>query len=179
MKKACLLSLLIAAVAFSALPAQAGGPKGPSPSPGLTPAERDNILYLYEEEKVARDVYAAMYDIHGAFVFDAIGASEQRHMDAVKKLADKYGIVLPDNDAGVFDNDDLQAAYDALVEKGGSGLTAALEAGVEIEEMDIDDIEEMLGGTDQADIARVLNNLLDGSYNHLEAFTTQLGVTRP
>ena len=47
--------------------------------------------------------------------------------------------------------------------------------GVEIEEMDIADIVRMLGETDQADITRDLNNLLDGSENHLDAFNTQLG----
>ena len=32
------------------------------------------------------------------------------------------------------------------------------------------DIETMLEDTDKADIERVLSNLLDGSYNHLDAF---------
>jgi hypothetical protein len=47
---------------------------------------------------------------------------------------------------------------------------------VEIEEMDIGDIERMLEETDKADIKRVLSNLLNGSYNHLDAFNTQLGL---
>ncbi|MBW2428627.1 MAG: DUF2202 domain-containing protein [Deltaproteobacteria bacterium] len=47
---------------------------------------------------------------------------------------------------------------------------------MEIEEMDIADIERMLEETDNADIKRVLSNLLNGSYNHLDAFKTQLGL---
>jgi hypothetical protein len=42
--------------------------------------------------------------------------------------------------------------------------------------MDIGDIERMLGETNKSDITRVLTNLLDGSYNHLDAFNTQLGL---
>jgi hypothetical protein len=51
---------------------------------------------------------------------------------------------------------------------------------VEIEVMDIADIIRMLEELEKpvkADIKRVIENLLAGSKNHLDAFNTQLGIT--
>ncbi len=54
-------------------------------------------------------------------------------------------------------------------------LTDALEVGVDIELLDIKDIKDvMLPDVLQADVVRVLQNLLAGSYNHLDAFTGAL-----
>jgi hypothetical protein len=77
---------------------------------------------------------------------------------------------------GIFTNEVIQDEYDRLLDKGMLNLTSAIEVGVEIEEMDIGDIERMLTQTEKTDIKRVLSNLLDGSYNHLDAFNTQLGL---
>ncbi len=159
-------------------PLWAKGPNGPSASSGLTEAEKANILYLYEEEKLARDIYVEMYIAHGAYIFNRISESEQRHMDAVERLITKYGLddTVLYNDYGIFTDGDLQKEYDHLLEDGLGNLTSALEVSVAIEEMDIADIENMLEDTDKADIQRVLSNLLRGSYNHLEAFNRQLNL---
>jgi hypothetical protein len=70
--------------------------------------------------------------------------------------------------------DVIRDEYIRLLEKGELSLTPALEVGVEIEEMDIGDIERMLGETVKADIERVIESLQAGSNNHLDAFSTQL-----
>lgn len=161
---------------FSVVPLWAKGPNGTSTSAGLTGSEKANILYLYEEEKLAHDIYVEMYGLYGAYIFNNISESEQRHMSALARLISKYE---PDNTVlqngpGIFINKVLQEEYDRLMEKGSLNLTCALKVGVEIEEMDISDIESMLEETDKADIKRVLFNLLDGSYNHLDAFYSQI-----
>ena len=160
-------------------PLWAKGPKGPSTSSVLTGIEEANILYLFEEEKLAHDIYVEMYNLYGAYIFNNISESEQRHMDAVAKLISKYeldDIVVYDNVPGVFTNGDIQGEYDRLLDNGGKSLTDALKVGVEIEIMDIGDIERMLEETEKTDIERVLSNLLAGSENHLDAFNTQLGL---
>lgn len=165
-------------VAFLAAPLWAKGPNGPSTSSGLTDTEEANILFLYEEEKLAHDIYVEMYNSYGAYVFNNISESEQRHMNAVAKLISKYELddSAVNNGLGIFNNGIIQDEYDRLLKKGNLNLTSALEVGVEIEEMDIADIERMLDETDKADIKRVLSNLLEGSNNHLDAFNTQLGL---
>ncbi|HHJ13326.1 MAG TPA: DUF2202 domain-containing protein, partial [Gammaproteobacteria bacterium] len=42
----------------------------------LTDVERDGILYMREEEKLARDVYLHLYDVWQLRVFDNISVSE-------------------------------------------------------------------------------------------------------
>jgi hypothetical protein len=148
---------------------------------GLTAAEKYWLTYMREEEKLARDVYLAMHAKWGAAIFANIAASEQRHMDAVKSLLDKYNLPDPasDDTPGVF-TDTFQALYDNLEAQGSVSLVEALKVGVFIEETDIDDLETGIASTTRRDIKKVYSNLLQGSYNHLDAFCSDLekrGVT--
>jgi len=141
------------------------------PAGELTQAETDALLFMWEEEKLARDVYTAFSTIYTKPLFNNIAASEQTHMDAVKDLLDRYGLATPsDGTAGVFVNADLQALYTQLVAQGKVSELDAVKVGAAIEEIDILDLKERLPQTDQADIQQVFNSLLLGSYNHLNSF---------
>ncbi len=139
-------------------------------------AEAAALLFMREEEKLARDVYQALYDAWGAKVFKNIAVSESRHMESVKALLDAYGLADPvgANAAGVFVNSELQTAYVDLVAKGTQSLIDAYEVGKTIEELDIEDLEALLTISQHADITEVAQNLLNASENHLAAFNRQL-----
>ncbi len=147
-------------------------------SGATTELTEDEILalqFMREEEKLARDVYLALYDIWGLQIFNNIASSEQTHTDAVKTLIDRYGITDTFSpEYGVFIDPDLQAMYDQLVAQGSQSLGDAIKVGAAIEEIDILDLEESLEKTDKADIIAVYNNLLKGSENHLRAFVSTL-----
>jgi hypothetical protein len=141
----------------------------------LTAAEVSHILYMREEEKLARDVYLTLYEKWGLPVFQNIAQSEETHMAAIDTLIDRYGLVDPATDeVGTFTNPDLQALYDRLIEQGYRSVVDALRVGAAIEEIDILDLQEAIEGTDHADIALVYGNLARGSENHLRAFVTNL-----
>lgn len=142
----------------------------------LSETEVADLLYMREEEKLAHDVYLAMYDQWGVNVFQNIAASEQTHTDAIMYLLDRYSLVDPvgDNAPGVFVNQDLQTLYDQLVEQGSQSLADALRVGAAIEEIDILDLDATIARTDHADIVLVYQNLSAGSENHLRAFVTTL-----
>jgi hypothetical protein len=142
----------------------------------LSAAEAESLAFMREEEKLARDVYLTLYEQWGAATFQSIAASEQTHTDSVKALLARYSVPDPAADMarGVFANADLQALYDQLVETGSASLASALRVGAVIEEIDILDLRERLAQTDETDIQRVYQNLLNGSYNHLRAFTSAL-----
>jgi hypothetical protein len=139
----------------------------------LSDAETQALVFIREEEKLARDVYETLYDKWGVSEFSTIAASESRHMASFKNLLDRYGLVDPVgvDTPGAFVNDELQAAYDDLVAQGTQSVEAAYQVGVSIEQLDIADLEELIGQTTHSDISRVMNNLLRGSQNHLAAFT--------
>ena len=141
----------------------------------LTTAEQAGLLYMREEEKLARDVYNVFYTRYGLRVFNNIAAGEQAHMDAVLTLLTRYDLSAPAAAApGVFNNAELQALYDDLIDQGSQSLSEALRAGVLIEETDIADLQDSLAQTTHADIRTVYTNLLRGSGNHLRAFSRQL-----
>jgi len=140
----------------------------------LTEFETSGLLYIAEEEKLAHDVYTVLYDKWQLPIFANIATSEQTHVDAVSQLLERHQIDDPTigEPAGVFTDPDLQKAYDDLVAKGGESLEAALQAGAQVEEMDLFDLQQQ--ETNTPDVALVYANLEKGSRNHLRAFVDQL-----
>ncbi len=141
---------------------------------GLSEEEKEAILYMREEEKLARDVYLALYERWKLPIFNNIARSEQRHMDMVKALIDRYGLEDPALDREAFTNQELQKLYDELVSRGQTSIEEALKVGALIEEVVIKDIKDWLQVVDKADVKMVFNNLMLGSENHLRAFTSTL-----
>jgi hypothetical protein len=143
----------------------------------LTQAEIDGLLYMREEEKLARDSYLTLYNKWHLPIFSRIASSEVMHMTRVKDLLDRYG--LPDPAAGravgEFTNPTLQQLYDDLMVQGSQTSMEALKVGVTIEEVDIKDLKNYITATNKTDILQVYGNLLNASYNHLSAFNNQLG----
>ncbi len=144
------------------------------PASDLSPDEAAALLFMREEEKLARDVYNALYALWGQSTFTNIASSEQMHMDEVKLLLDRYSLTDPALAPGSFTDPSLQALYDQLVARGSISLSEALKVGAAIEEIDILDLQERLAQTDNADLQQVFNNLMNGSYNHLNAFASAL-----
>ena len=145
----------------------------------LTEAEIEGIRFMREEEKVARDVYIYLYEIYPLRPFLNISKSEQAHMDAIKYLIDIYDLEDPvgDNPEGVFQNEELQELYDALIEIGSTSREEALKVGALIEEVDIIDLRtELDSNASNEDVIRVYTNLCKASEAHLRAFTGVLAL---
>lgn len=146
----------------------------PSGSYPLTDAEKDALLYMVEEEKLAGDVYLRMYEMWGLPIFQNIAQSEQQHQQAVANLLQTYGIANPaTQQTGVFVNPDLQALYDQLVKQGSQSPAEALQVGALIEELDIFDLQQRLAQTANPEVQQVFDNLMNGSIHHLSSFAAQ------
>lgn len=147
----------------------------------LTNQEREDLLFLAEEEKLARDVYLFSYDTHNQQIFNNISNSEQSHMNSVFGLLDKYEIPNPveDNPVGFFIDSNLQVLYFQLIAQATPSLNDALEVGALIEDLDIHDISTLEGHTSKSDILNVYSKLTCGSRNHLRSFVAQLGSYSP
>ncbi len=143
------------------------------PAGDVDDQEIADLLWMREEEKLARDVYMTLGEQWDIQVFTHISNAEQQHMDAVGLLLDRYDIEDPvgDNPVGVFTNPELQALYDKLIEQGSQSQADALLVGGAIEELDIQDLEKAIVDTDNADIQQVYNSLMSGSEQHLRAFS--------
>ncbi len=141
----------------------------------LTQQQIDDLIFMYQEEKVARDVYTELYELWGQSVFKNIIQSENSHMNGVKSLLLAYNIPLPivDTNIGEFPLAELQEMYNTLMAKGRLSANDALEVGVIVEEKDIEDLIAKMENV-PADILKVYGNLLNGSYNHLDAFNKNI-----
>ena len=174
--------ITIALVTLAASVAVVAAPISTAGSVTLDPNEKAELQYMREEEKLARDVYRALAaKWSDAAVFARIAQSEQRHMDAVEVVLDRYGVADPaaGKAAGVFSDPKLQALYDDLVTEGRVSLQAAYAVGMKIEKADIADLQVALAATDNADLERLYGNLLAASKNHLQAFTAHATGTVP
>ena len=142
----------------------------------LSSQEKDGLIYMRLEEKLTRDVYLTLGKTYKQKMFVNIPQSEQRHMDAVKVLLDKYEIADPikEDEIGSFTNADFKKLYNDLVKKGQTSFNNAMLVGKEIEEIDIKDLVERIEQTDNPDIKAVYENLKQGSENHLRAFTRHI-----
>ena len=142
----------------------------------LDATETDYLLFMREEEKLARDTYITLYERWSLNTFSNISRSEQKHMDAVLAQLQKFGLEDPvrDDTVGVFTNETLATLYADLVGRGEASLLEALHVGAYIEELDISDLWDAIDNTDEASLISTYENLLAGSRNHLRAFVGQV-----
>jgi hypothetical protein len=141
----------------------------------LTDYEYADLLFLREEEKLARDVYLFSYEKYKFEIFKNISNSEQQHMNSVLQLLNKYNIQDPISvEIGVFNNQTLQNMYNQLVAKSSISLLDALIVGNQIEDLDINDLTLNELRTNKSDLISVYSTLKCGSKNHLRSFYNQL-----
>lgn len=161
----------------------------------LTLGEREHLVFMREEEKLARDVYITLGAQYSRLrVFGNIDDSEQRHTSAVRDMLEKYGIKDPsaNDNVGAFTGENygpyFTKKFNELVERGRQSDIEALKVGALIEELDMLDIKycplEVLAQTDaleemsdcgrvhteKSDLYRLYSSLLEGSENHLRAY---------
>lgn len=136
--------------------------------------DRQNLLFMLEEEKLARDTYMYLNELYNANQFANILQSEQRHMDAIAGLLDSQGIeysILPE---GQFSDTTLQKLYNSFAEDGKKGIVEAYKIGATIEDVDIFDLKEKIAESDNESVIAVFDNLKCGSGNHMRSFYSAL-----
>ena len=152
----------------------------PTPTPTPTAAATadrtllTNLTHMRDEERLARDIYttlAAKYSQAAPFV--NIARSEQVHFDTMGLLLTRYGVADPSagRNPGTYADPALQSLYDKLLASGSESLAKAYDVGVAVENLDIADLKTAIGQTSQADVKAAFTNLMNGSANHLAAFT--------
>jgi len=166
MKRIFILLVALGMVFLTATPAFAAG------DPTLTEEETASLLYMFEEEKLARDVY----NLWEQQIFLKIATSEQTHMDAIQTLLERYGVTVPSVVPGVFTDPNLADLYTSLKDDSSLKFVDALNVGVTIETKEIDALEAYLedGNITRKDIEQVYSHLLNASEKHLRSFNKVL-----
>ncbi len=168
MKKMVMTGLAAAVMTTGAMAA-----KAVTTTVTLSDEQLDTLVFIYQEEKVARDTYITLGDIYSnQTVFANIQLSEQEHIDKAEGLCDTYGADtsgINEQNVGEFVVPVLQELYDTLVAQGSVSELAALNVGEYIELTDIDDLEHAEIGM-PSDVVNTYENLKAGSLSHLDGF---------
>ncbi|OPX54204.1 hypothetical protein SAMN02745127_03136 [Oceanospirillum multiglobuliferum] len=163
----------------------------------LTQELKNTLSFMGNEERLAYDVYNALYQQFPNInqLKNISTESEYKHISAVQLLVRKY--IYDENDftnldasplgykdtnisvmqAGVYDIKSIQVLYDELYAKGINSEQDALEVGCMVEVTDINDLNEKIEiakNSSAKDIEAVFNFLREGSYNHYWAFDNGL-----
>lgn len=184
MKATRLTAIAVLACSLAAVPIAALA-AGPNASTRLRPAatslttlsedEVATLQWMREEEKLARDLYLELSAFYPAKVLTNIAAAEQKHFDALGAKLLLYGVEDPAlTDIGMFSNPLLQQRHDELLALGIVSYAEALGVGVAVETEDILDLQDAIDGTSSRPLGRTYQHLLNGSENHLRAFTKLL-----
>lgn len=163
------------------------------PEANLTEEMKYTLAYMWNEEKLAKDIYLAFYTRNEAVEFYTIATKgETTHQGLVHDLVEKYDLNITnlvdyevryteaELDAlgqGVFALPELQTLYDTYYAQGAVSLQDAYKTGCQIEVKNINDLEEKitLSGTAQ-DMADVFTYLKQGSYKHYWTFSDALAA---
>ncbi len=141
----------------------------------LSSREKEGLLFIWEEEKAARDLYTSLYEKDNLSIFLDLARSEQSHMDQARAIIDKYGLTISGKDEpGIFQNHTLQKVHDELLAKGLSSDQDALTVAATFEEISIMDLEKELDATHTEDIKTMYQGLLAGSRKHLRSYVGDL-----
>ena len=144
----------------------------------ISKSDRDAIIYVVQEEKVAHDFYKAMYELHGVISFRSISKSEGLHMDQAKQLIEHFGIEDPNKEyydtPGSFKNPKFEEMYNSLVRNGTNSIVDALVEAARFEEMDIVDIQRFTASTQDEYLKSTFEKLSGVSENHLKALVKDL-----
>ena len=146
----------------------------------LSQLDIDSLIHMYQDEKLAMDVYSVLAEEYGSYIFDRISDAEERHLSVVEDTLVSNGINIDDLQSlntGEFVEEGLQSLYDSLIEEGLTSYNDALNVGVQIEEFDIVDLQNLESNIDvNATLVGIYTNLESASFNHLYAFENSLSI---
>jgi len=155
----------------------------------LTQELKDSITYMYNEEKLAREIYLNINEKQPLNqLYNIATKSEIKHEKAVDDLAVKYDLnitLYPDTQepydkkaiskygSGEFSVVAIQELYDMLYDKGIQSEKDALEVGCMVEVTDIVDLDKYMKQAKDSkalDVVAIFDFLREGSYKHYWAF---------
>ena len=134
-------------------------PQGQTVVTALSEQEAAGLAEAIQEEYTAMNTYQAVINALGDVQpFVRIARSEQQHVNALIRVAQRFGVDVPEN-------------ADEVAEIEWSTLTEACQMGVTFEQLDADLYDELLPNTTNPVLIRVYTNLQRASLNnHLPAF---------
>ena len=139
---------------------------------------RELFLKLYQEEKLAYDLYGEFYERWSLGVFNKVQQREAKHVWCVERIMDNYGFDYNTNTiAGSYPDRDIQKIYDDLTVKGCISDLAALEAAAYIKEKHISQLRERIRYQEDEYVVKVIFLMESAAQSHLRAFVKSIRLS--
>lgn len=143
----------------------------------LSEEQKDMLFFIYQQGKVARDVYDTLSNIHtDESTFALMKFAEQRQLNCARELCNLYGVEtskINEDAVGEFEALVLQTLYDECTKKGRESLLDALEVGEFLETTDIIDLEQASIGM-PSEVVDVYEKLKRRNISYLGAFQSAI-----
>lgn len=140
--------------------------------------KRDLFLKLYQEEKMAFDLYGEFYERWSLNVFNTIQQREAKHVWCVERIMDNYGYKYRTNtNTGLYQDKEIQKLYDELTVKGCISDLAALEAAAYIKEKHIAQLRERIRYQEDGYVVKVIFLMESAAQSHLKAFVKSIRLS--
>lgn len=140
----------------------------------LAPGESATLQQMRDEERFARDVYAAL----GASTSELAQTRtvEEHHFMMMGMLLERYAVSDPaaGKSTGAFVDPAVQTRFAELVDRGKAGRAAALAVATEVEDQNLAHLTAALAGTTHDDLRHVYTRLSTMTRGHLRQFYTAL-----
>ena len=168
MKLKCFSHLLFLALCLNCLSATS-----------VTTAEKETVetllLKQIDDERLAYQLYTKLSEIHPKItIYKDIIATEKRHFSTLEDYArETYPNLKTGRLKGPFLNNENRKLYQRWLTKGKVSQKNAAQVGVDLEEMDIENVEHFLSPEPEPELATILENLKQDSKKHLSAFRRQ------
>ncbi|MFK5938258.1 MAG: DUF2202 domain-containing protein [Sulfurimonas sp.] len=163
----------------------------------LTDYQKYSLAYMWNEERLAHDIYLNLYAINPVTQLERIATnSETVHIDLVKDLVEAYDINITNlvdykehysqaeleaMPSGIYGIPAIQDLYDELYAYGVASSQTSLEVGCKVEVVDVNDLDIYITQADTNEaLIDTFNILRNGSYQHYWAFDSglkNLGIT--
>jgi hypothetical protein len=136
------------------------------------------FLKLYNEERMAYDLYGEFYERWSLSVFNKVQEREAKHVWCVERIMDNYGFTYKAGTiSGSYPDKEIQKIYDELTVKGCISDLAALEAAAYIKEKHISQLRERIRYQEDEYIVKVIFLIESAAQSHLRAFVKSIRLS--
>ena len=143
----------------------------------LNESVKSDVVYLYELERFAKDIYQKSYDEWGLELFNTLTSTQSLNNSIIAILLDNYNItynVTPE--AGVYTDDTIQGFYDTYVQETNTTIKDSLSMGVALEEKLVSEIDTLMQNRSLSDDVKIVYEIVKRSTReHIHSFNIALG----
>ena len=134
---------------------------------------KERLLKQIDDERLAYQLYTKLGEVYPRLrQFQNIPHAESRHFNSLVSYAQtQYSDVNVGTLEGGFLFPETEDLFSELLAYGKQSARNALDVGIRVEELDIEDLESALAQHPEESLRIIYENLKRGSMNHLRAFS--------